>query len=54
LPQLIILRRDSNSKEFKEKEFLTKVEGYGLFGSDIVTMNMVILSLFRLIQEIAA
>ncbi len=25
-PQLIILRRDSNSKEFKEKDFLRKVE----------------------------
>lgn len=25
LPQLIILRRDANSKEFKDKEFISKV-----------------------------
>lgn len=40
LPQLIILRRDANSKEFIDKEFLGKVESYGLFASDIATLNM--------------
>jgi hypothetical protein len=51
-PQLIILRRDSNSKEFKEKDFLRKVEEYALFNSDIVTMNMVTSLLRRLTPEL--
>lgn len=54
LPQLIILRRDSSSKEFKDKDFLTKIESTGLFSTDVVTMNMVLVILFRPIQEIAA
>ena len=40
LPQLIILRRDANSKDFKDREFINKVESYGLFANDIATLNM--------------
>lgn len=40
LPQLIILRRDANSKDFKDREFLNKIEGYHLFANDIATLNM--------------
>jgi|LakMenEpi03Aug12_release.lakeMendotaPanAssembly.Ray.scaffolds.fasta_scaffold1556443_2 hypothetical protein len=40
LPQLIILRRDANNKDFKDKEFIAKVESYGLFSNDIATLNM--------------
>lgn len=40
LPQLIILRRDSQTKEFKDEKFLSRVESYGLFASDIATLNM--------------
>lgn len=40
LPQLIILRRDANTKEFKDKEFLNKIESYHLFANDIATLNM--------------
>ena len=40
LPQLIILRRDAQTKEFQDKEFLSRVESYGLFAGDIATLNM--------------
>lgn len=40
LPQLIILRRDASSKDFKDKDFLRTVEEYNLFSSDIATLNM--------------
>jgi hypothetical protein len=40
LPKLIILRRDSESKEFQEKEFLKRVEEYNLFQKEILTQNM--------------
>lgn len=54
LPQLVILRRDAASKEFKDKDFLQRVESYGLFNADIVTMNMVPPPARRPFQEIAA
>jgi len=40
LPQLIILRRDASNKDFKDKDFVSKVEGYNLFSSDIATLNV--------------
>ena len=40
LPQLIILRRDATSKELSEREFVSRVEAYGLFSGDIASLNM--------------
>lgn len=39
-PQLLILRRDSPTKEFNDRDFLHKVEQYNLFAPDIATLNM--------------
>ena len=40
LPQLIILRRDAQAKDLQDRDFLSRVEGYGLFASDIATLSM--------------